>query len=159
MRGLTRPFAVALVVCIGCGGNEPDPADPLSTVRAFYERTLDGDAGAACRLLTREAQQRLTVMLPPPPCEDSIDTISDRLTSEQQESMRTGLELDRALIVTRRGDTADVDVATRDSSGAGLHLRKVEGEWRIQGLDPGAVDGGQPTDDAGAIQRLHRFAD
>ncbi len=149
---------VAVVACVGCGGSDPEPADPLSTVRAFYERTLDAETGAACRLLTQDAQGTLTVTAPPPPCEDAIDAISKRFTPEQEQSMRGGLAADQAFRVTTRGRTADIDVATKDSSGAGLHLIEVDGAWRIQGIDPGAVDGGQPSDDPKAIRRLHAAA-
>jgi hypothetical protein len=71
--------------------------------------------------------------------------------------MSGGLQANRAILVTRRGSTADVDLATHDSSGAGIHLEVVDGDWRILGIDPGAVDGGQPTDDRAAIRRLHRW--
>ncbi len=93
---------------------------------------------------------------PPPSCDDAIDDISRAFTEQDRESMARGLNTDQAMRVTRRGSTADVDLATRDSSGAGIHLQLVEGQWRIEGIDPGAVDGGQPTDDRAAIRRLQR---
>ena len=92
---------------------------------------------------------------PAPPCEDAIDQIGMRLNTGERRSMARGLRVDRAMRVRRQESTADADLATRDSSGAGIHLRLHEGAWRIHGLDPGAVDGGQPTDDPRAIRRLH----
>ena len=156
---LAVPLTTALSLAfLACGGSEPEPRDPSSTVRAFYEATIDGDAGAACRLLTPTAQRLLTVEAPPPSCEDAVGQVNERLSVTERESMTRGLKANGALQVTRRGSKADVDLATSDTSGAGIHLQIVNGEWQIEGIDPGAVDGGQPTDDPAAIRELQRHA-
>ena len=152
---LTTGLSLAFVAC---GGTEPKPRDPLSTVRAFYDATVDGDADTACRLLTPSAERLLTVKVPPPSCRDAIGQVHERLSVAERESMTKGLKADGAMRVTRRGSEADVDLATSDSSGAGIHLQMVDGGWRIEGIDPGAVDGGQPTNDPAAIRRLQRHA-
>ena len=146
--------AVLVASSIGCGDDDSERPDPLNTVRAFYEATLEGDANAACRLLTPTAEALLTVKQPPPACEEAVNRINKALNAREREDMAIGLRADGAMHATRHGETADVALASRDSSAAGLHLQLTDGRWRIQGIDPGAVDGGQPTGEAAAIRRL-----
>ena len=158
VRRFAASMGALLAAIAGCGGSDLESEDPRSTVRGFYEAILRGDGEDACRRLTPSARALLTVKQPAPPCEDAISKIEMSLGAGERRSMTGGLRVDRAMRVTRQASTADVDLATRDSSGAGIHLRLEEGRWRIHGVDPGAVDGGQPTDDARAIERLHSAA-
>ena len=98
----------------------------------------------------------MTVEQPPPPCEDAIGQVNRALTGRERDDMTSGLDAEGAIRVTRHDSTADVDLASRDSSAAGIHLERVEGKWRIEGIDPGAVDGGQPTGEAASIRRFQR---
>ena len=159
VRGALACLAAVLIAgAFGCGEDTSERQDPLGTVRAFYEATLAGDARGACRLLAPTAKTLLTVEQPPPACENAIGQISSSLTAREREDMTSGLEADGAIRVTRHGSRADVDLASRDSSAAGIHLKRVAGKWRIGGIDPGAVDGGQPTGDAARIQRFQRHS-
>ena len=142
----------------GCADKGSESRDPGATVRAFYKATLEADADGACRLLMPTAKTLLTVKQRPPTCEDAIDQISRALTAREREDMTRGLRADRAIRVRRHVRTADVDLASRDSSAAGIHLQRIEGEWRIEGIDPGAGDGGQPTCDAVAITKFQRHS-
>ena len=157
---MRAPVASAILVAgsFGCGEDNSERQDPLETVRAFYEATLEGDPRGACRLLTPTAKTLLTVEQPPPPCEDAIGQINRALTGRERDDMTSGLDAEGAIRVTRHDSTADVDLASRDSSAAGIHLERVEGKWRIEGIEPGAVDGGQPTGDAARIKRFQRHS-
>lgn len=155
---LTWLAAILVASFFACGEDNSERQDPLGTVRTFYEATLEGDARGACRLLTPTAKTLLTVERPPPGCEDAIGQINRALTARERDDMTRGLGADGAIRVTRHDSTADVDLASRDSSAAGIHLERVEGKWRIEGIDPGAVDGGQPTGDAARIQRFQRHS-
>ena len=150
--------SVPLAGLLGCGEDDSERRDAAGTVRAFYEATLEGESDRACRLLTPAAQALLTVKRPPPACEDALDQISRALSPREREDMVAGLEAEGAIRVTPHGSTADVDLASRDSSAAGIHLQLVRGEWQIQGIDPGAVDGGQPTGHAGRIRRFQQHS-
>ena len=144
MRAPLALLAAILVAgSFGCGEDNSKRQDPLETVRAFYEATLQGDPRGACRLLTPTAKPLLTVEQPPPPCEDAIGQINRALTGRERDDMTSGLDAEGAIRVTRHDSTADVDLASRDSSAAGIHLERVEGKWRIEGIEPGAVDGGR----------------
>jgi hypothetical protein len=154
----TRVAAAAIALGIaGCGGDDPPPRDAVDAVRQFYRAALvDGDAERACELLAAKAEADLTVDRPPPPCEEAIERIHDGLDDEAREEVERGVHTPRAFRPTRQPDgVVVVDVATRDSSGADHTVRRVDGDWQIDYIDPGAVDGGQPTADDTAIRKLH----
>ena len=157
---MPRAGAAVALVAVGlaaCGGEDAPPDDPVETVREFYRAAIvDGDGERACGLLTPSSERRLTVERPIPPCEEAIESIHDGLDDAARDEVERGVDTPRAFKATPQPDgTVVVGVATRDVSGAEHTMRRVGGEWQIDYMDPGAVDGGQPSDNDTAIRKLH----
>ena len=157
---MVRARAAVTVVALAlaaCGGGDVRPDDPVETVREFYRAALvDGDADRACDLLAARAERGLTTDRPAPPCDAAIERIHDALSDDDRDEVERGVHTPRAFKATpQRDGRVVVAVATRDSSGAEHTVRREGDEWQIDYVDPGAVDGGQPTADGTAIRKLH----
>jgi hypothetical protein len=159
MRGWIIGCLVAMTL-LGCGDEErTEPRDPVSAVQAFYSALyIEREPQRACELLVPAARAALTVVRPPPECTEAAERIGDALSDAQRDDIERALRTPAAFgFADRARLTAEVEVASRDTSPAGLHLRVVDRTWRIDGIDPGAVDGGQPSADRDAIRSLHRW--
>ena len=160
MHGWISGCLVAMTL-LGCGDDDeqPAPRDPVSAVKAFYDALyVERDPERACELLVPSARPGLTVERPPPECASAAERIGDALSEAERDDIEDALRTPAAFGIANRGRaTAEVEIASGDTSAAGLHLRKADGMWRIDGIDPGAVDGGQPSADRDAIRSLHRW--
>lgn len=166
MPGIQVPVRAWILGCLlamtllGCGDDEPaEPRDPVSAVQAFYAALyIERDPQQACELLVPSARAGLTVERPPPECTEAAERIGEALSDAQRDDIERALRTPAAFGFAERAPaTAEVEVASSDTSAAGLHLRLLGKTWRIDGIDPGAVDGGQPSADEDAIRSLHRW--
>jgi len=160
MRKGIAGCVLAAMSLTGCGADtRPEPRDPVAAVREFYDALyLDQDAERACKLLLPAAQVALTTERPAPPCSEAATSIGEGVSDAQREEIERGLQELCALGVAQRTRSkAEIELASSDTSPAGLMVRRIGTKWRIEGLDSGAVDGGQPSAQAAAIRSLHRW--
>jgi hypothetical protein len=152
-------FATTVLACGGEPEPPPPPGGPIEAVKQFYAALyIDRDVERACALLLPVAQERLTVQRPAPPCEQAVRQIADGLDERTRAAVARGLATRSAFgISERRPRYARVVTASSDSSFAGLGVKRSGSTWQIAYLDPGAVDGGQPSADRAAIRELWRW--
>jgi hypothetical protein len=116
--------AVVLALLAGCGGSDT----PEDVTRDFLQAMADGDGERACDLLTGDARREMLVAgaffdAGDGGCPGAIEGITETLDEGELAKLRDA-EVEEVEV---NGDQATVKVKDGDPA----HLRKIEGEWRI----------------------------
>lgn len=136
-------LALAAGVLVGCGGGGSSPED---TVQGFYDASKDGDAAAACELLSSESQEAAAAQ--GGDCETAFEQAG---AADVPDDLEIG-------DVTEDGDTATVAVSG-DGEESEIPVVKEDDEWRIDligastapeasGSEDGSAEDSAPEGDA-----------
>ena len=115
--------AASAALVAGCGGGDGD--SPETVVEDFYAALEDGDAGAACDLLSSSAVEDSTAG--GGSCEEVFQQTIDSGTIAAAFGAIGDIEIGEASI---DGDTATVDITAGDQEDE-VPLVKEDGDWKI----------------------------
>jgi len=146
MKRVAVSGALLVALLAGCGGGSGaadttagggEASAALGATLAYQSAFLDGDAAAACALLTGKAKRDLiaevAVLAERPTCESSLEGVFGLAGPDDLAKIRHSHEELKPSDVNVQGHTATVHLP---QSGNDLELERVDGHWYVADPTP-----------------------